>query len=109
MGKSKYALGTVLVLWLAYDLFLVRDQYLVMEKTNETFLAPANPQDRTYFDFGNLYAFVDATRDCLAAQEGGVNLYAPSEWPFWHNVSYHLIPRRVTYQTKDKPFYAAFA
>lgn len=100
---------TVLVLWIAYDLLLVRDQYFTMVQTEETFLSPDDPQLRTYFDFGNLYAFVDATRDCLAGQEGGINLYAPSEWPFWHNVSYHLIPRKVTWNAKDQPFYAAFA
>ncbi len=48
----------------------MRDQYLVMRKTDETFLSPANAEDRTYFDFGNLYAFVDETKKCLDGKEG---------------------------------------
>ncbi len=109
VGKPKYALAILLVLWVSYDLLLVRDQFSIMSKTRETFLSPADPQDRTYFDFGNLYAFLDTARDCLAGQEGGINLYAPSEWPFLTNVSYHLVPRSVTWNTKDQAFYAAFA
>lgn len=103
--NKKWAFLSLLGFWMLFDLRYSYDQYAILTKTYHNFVVPATPQERVYYDFGNLYGFIEESKKYI---QGDINFYAPSDWPFQYNYSYQMYPLHATWQTTDKPYYALF-
>lgn len=103
--NRKWAFISLLVLWVLFDLRYSYDQYSILKTTYKTFIAPNAPQEKIYYDFHNLYGFIEESRKYIDAD---VNFYAPRDWPFQSNYAYHMYPIKSTWQTIDKQYYAIF-
>ncbi|EKD29984.1 MAG: hypothetical protein ACD_78C00197G0019 [uncultured bacterium (gcode 4)] len=103
--NRKWAFISLLVLWVLFDLRYSYDQYSIFKTTYKTFIAPDTPQEKIYYDFHNLYGFIEESRKYIDAD---VNFYAPRDWPFHSNYLYHMYPLQSTWLTTDKPYYALF-
>lgn len=103
--NRKWAFLSILILWIIFDLRYSYDLYSIIKTTSTTFLSPTTPQTKVYYDFYNFYGFVEESKKHI---RGDINFYAPREWPFWYNYSYHTYPMNATWQTLDKPYYALF-
>lgn len=103
--NRKWAFISLLILWLIFDLRYSYDQYSILKTTYNSFIEPNAPQEKIYYDFYNLYGFIQESKKYI---QGDVNFYAPRDWPFQSNYLYHMYPLKSTWQTTDKKYYAIF-
>ncbi len=102
---KRWAFLVFLWLWGLFDLRYTYDLANILFVTDSQFVWEKDDTKKYYYDFGNLYGFIDRAKKHIT---GNVNFYAPRDWPFRANFEYHLFPHKALWQTTTEPFYAIF-